>query len=180
MTNRRKAAERLAWAVNRLAIEPADRLLEIGCGHGVAVSLVCEKLDTGSITAIDRSPKMIAMASKRNADHVAAGVASFQTVSLHQADFGGARFDKIFAIHVGVFLRGQPARELKVIKDHLAPGGSLYLVCAPLVADQAVATVERLSAVLANHDFTVSDILIEELSATRMACVIAQHRPSAT
>jgi trans-aconitate methyltransferase len=57
--------------VDALAVEPDDRLLEIGCGHGVAVTLACQKLDRGSITAIDRSPTMIEMASKRNADHVA-------------------------------------------------------------------------------------------------------------
>jgi ubiquinone/menaquinone biosynthesis C-methylase UbiE len=89
--------------------------LEIGCGQGVAVSWVCEKLAGGSSTAIDRSPKMIDMAMKRNADYVASGKASFQTASLHEADFGGARFDKIFAIPAGVFLRGQPARELAIV-----------------------------------------------------------------
>ncbi len=68
-----------------MAVEPTDQLLEIGCGPGVAVSLVCEKLYDGNITAIDRSAKMIETARKRNADHVAAGVASFRTVSLHQA-----------------------------------------------------------------------------------------------
>ena len=91
--SRRKAAERLVWAIDTLAVEPDDRLLEIGCGHGVAVSLACEKLDGGTITAIDRSAKMIEMARKRNANHGASGVASFRTASLHEADFGGARVE---------------------------------------------------------------------------------------
>src|SRR5215218_2696399 len=60
-----KASERFVWAVDTLEVRPADRLLEVGCGHGVAVSLVCERLTTGTITAIDRSPKMIEMAKPR-------------------------------------------------------------------------------------------------------------------
>src|ERR671935_177066 len=61
-----KASERFVWAVDTLEVRPADRLLEVGCGHGVAVSLVCERLTTGTITAIDRSPKMIEMATRRS------------------------------------------------------------------------------------------------------------------
>ena len=66
-----KASERFAWAVDTLEVRPAGRLLEVGCGHGVAVSLVCERLTTGTITAIDRSPKMIEMATRRNREHLA-------------------------------------------------------------------------------------------------------------
>ncbi len=106
--SQRPAAERLVWAVDTLAVEPGDRILEIGCGHGVAVSLVCERLSHGHITAIDRSAKMIAMASRRNADHVDAGMASLQVASLRDADLGSERFDKIFAIHVPVVARGDP------------------------------------------------------------------------
>lgn len=187
--NRRKVARRLEWAVDLLNVQPADRLLEIGCGHGVAVSLVCARLRAGSnatsgsgdsaragggITAIDRSAKMIEMARGRNAACVAAGLASFHTVSLAQADFGDARFDKIFAIHVGVFLRGRPVREFGVIRRHFAPGGRLYLVYQPLLADHASATVLALTRVLGDNGFAVSDALVQDLSATeRVTCVIA-------
>src|SRR3954470_13540484 len=95
-----KASERLWWAGDTLALAPADRVLEIGCGHGVAVSLVCERLTSGRITAIDRSEKMIEMAAQRNRAHVAGGRAVVKTAALEEADFEGERFDKVFAFNV--------------------------------------------------------------------------------
>lgn len=161
------------WAVDTLAVGPDDRILEIGCGHGVAVSLVCERLDGGHITAIDRSPKMIEMANKRNADHIAAGIASLHTAALHEADLGSERFDKMLAVHVPVFARGDPSRELGIVKEGLVPGGTLHLVYEPLVADEAEPTARTLSTVLEDHGLTVTDVLVEDLSATRVCSVIA-------
>ncbi len=98
-----KPSERFVWAVDTLALDPADRVLEVGCGHGVAVSLVCERLTSGRITAIDRSKKMIEMAARRNREHVAGGRAVLKTDALEKADFGDERFDKVFAFNVAPF-----------------------------------------------------------------------------
>ncbi len=170
------ASERIAWAVDTLAVQPSDRLLEIGCGHGVAVSLVCERLDGGRLVAIDRSAKMIDAATKRNQDHVAAGRASFVCAPFDQADLGDARFDKIFAIHVGVFSQRQPALELSIVANHLADGGRFHLIYQPLVAATARATAETLSATLESHGFSVDSVLVEDLAAATAVCVIAAKR----
>jgi SAM-dependent methyltransferase len=121
-----KPSERFLRAVDTLALDPADRVLEVGCGHGVAVSLVCERLTSGRITAIDRSKKMIEMAARRNREHVAGGRAVLKAAALERADFGDERFDKLFAFNVAPFWH-QPKEALGVVRRHLAPAGAVYL-----------------------------------------------------
>jgi SAM-dependent methyltransferase len=89
-------SDRLRSIVDGLGIEPDDRVLEIGCGHGVAATFVCERLEGGRLTAVDRSSKMIEAARRRNAAHVEAGKAEFLVASLEDLDLGGRRFDKVF------------------------------------------------------------------------------------
>src|SRR4051794_37773738 len=121
-----RPSERFVWAVDTLALDPADRVLEVGCGHGVAVSLVCERLTSGRITASDRSKKMIEMAARRNRDQVAAGRGELKTAALEQADLGDGRFDKVLAFNVAP-LWLQPKEALGVVRRHLAADGAVYL-----------------------------------------------------
>jgi hypothetical protein len=44
---------RIRWAVETLAVEPGDRLLEIEGGPRLAASLVCERLDRGKVFAVN-------------------------------------------------------------------------------------------------------------------------------
>jgi len=117
-------SDRLRAIVDGLGIRPDARVLEIGCGHGVAATLVCERLESGRLTAVDRSPKMIAAAARRNACHVAAGRAEFLVATLEQLDLGDRRFDTIFAVRVGLFHR-EPDRAHALAARWLAPGGAV-------------------------------------------------------
>jgi len=119
-------SERLRLVVELLDIQPDDEVLEIGCGHGVAATLVCERLEGGHLTAVDRSPKMIEAATRRNAAYVDAGKAEFLLASLEDLDLGERRFDKIFAVRVGLFHR-DPERARDIVTRWLAPGGSLLI-----------------------------------------------------
>jgi ubiquinone/menaquinone biosynthesis C-methylase UbiE len=119
-----KASQRQVEAVEALGIEPGQRVLELGCGHGVAASLVLAKLGAGGhLTGIDRSRKMIDAASARNAEQVQAGRAKFICTTFEDHDFGDARFDLIFGIHFPPLLRHDPEGTRARVDRLLAPGG---------------------------------------------------------
>ncbi len=122
--------DRLRSIVEQLRIRPDDRVLEIGCGHGVAATLVCDRLEGGRLIAIDRSPKMIEAASRRNAPYVEAGKAEFLVASLEELELGERRFDKVFAIRVGLFHR-DPQRAHALAQRWLAPGGEVFAFFDP-------------------------------------------------
>jgi len=123
-------SERLRSVVEQLDIRPDNRVLEIGCGHGVAATLVCERLEGGRLTAVDRSAKMIRAATRRNAEHVEAGRAEFLIASLEDLDPEDCRFDKIFAVRVGLFHR-DPERARSIVERWLAPGGAVFVFFDP-------------------------------------------------
>ena len=119
-------SERLLSVVERLDLRPDERVLEIGCGHGVAATLVCERLEEGRLTAVDRSAKMIEAATRRNAAYVEAGRAEFLVADLEDLDLlGDRRFDKIFAVRVGLFHR-DPERARTLVEPWLAPGVEVF------------------------------------------------------
>ena len=170
-----KASERFVWAVDTLEVHPADRLLEVGCGHGVAVSLVCERLTTGTITAIDRSPKMIEMATRRNREHVDAGRAVLEAIALEDADLGDRRFDKVFAFNVAPFWL-QPKEALGIVRRHLAPDGALYLFwdARHTQPGRARDLADQLSEKIRLAEFSVHKVLVKDMRPVPAVCVIGR------
>lgn len=167
---------RLAWAVDVVAVEPGDRLLEVGCGHGVAVSLICERLMNGRIVGIDRSAKMIEAATRRNREHIVSGRAQLETSTLAGARLAAHSFDKLLAVHVAVFWH-RPAEALGRARELLAPGGRLYLFNqAPGWSDVGSAAHfgRTLASVLSEHGFAVDDVLTESLEPAPVVGVIGR------
>jgi cyclopropane fatty-acyl-phospholipid synthase-like methyltransferase len=118
-------APRHSAAVTALALKGNEAVLEIGCGHGVAVRLVLELLTTGSITALDRSQKMIDLV-----DAIDDARLTTRAEALEEADFGGQTFDAIFAVNVDLNLR-LGTRWPGLLKALLKPGGRLVLAFDP-------------------------------------------------
>ena len=172
-----KASERFVWAVDTLEVRPADRLLEVGCGHGVAVSLVCERLTTGTITAIDRSPKMIEMATRRNREHVEAGRAVLEAVALEDADLGDRRFDKVFAFNVALFWQ-QPEAALGAVREHLARDGAVYIFwdARHSAPERARDLGNELADRLREGGFSVDRVLVEDLRPVPAVCAMGGPR----
>jgi ubiquinone/menaquinone biosynthesis C-methylase UbiE len=169
-----QVSERLLWAVETLAVNPADYVLEIGCGHGIAAALIADKLAGGKIIAIDRSQKMIDVATDKNQAHVRSGKAVFQTAALDQVDFGSERFHKIFAVNVNVFWTESGTKELDVIRKYLRPDGALYLFYQPPVADRIQEIVDQISSNLQANHFSAKHVIIEKSQPVRSVCIIAQ------
>jgi ubiquinone/menaquinone biosynthesis C-methylase UbiE len=151
-------ASRYHEAVRALALRPGLRVLEVGCGHGVAVTSVCDQLGgDGHVHAIDRSPTMIDAARRRNRDHVAAGTASFGVTRVQDARFEGGAFDRVLALRVREVV-DDPA-VLPLVRRWLRPAG---LVCLVVDAPDPAATraaADRTAGRLRDHGFAVDELV---------------------
>jgi ubiquinone/menaquinone biosynthesis C-methylase UbiE len=165
--------ERLTWAVDQLDLAPGDRVLEIGCGRGVAVALACARLTTGVITAVDRSSTAIEAARRRNRDDVTAGRVVLHTVALEAAGFPDDSFDKIFAINVNLFWVRHPDRELAALRRWLAPGGALHLCWEPPDAGRAGQLAGKVASAVASQGFTAEARTARTARGSTLLCVIA-------
>jgi ubiquinone/menaquinone biosynthesis C-methylase UbiE len=165
---------RLLWAVERLSVEPDDHLLEIGCGGGVAVSLICQRLGEGSIMAIDRSPVMVDRAAKRNERHVASGKAAIQLGEVENLELPEGSFTKIFAVNVNLFWVRSPATEVEIARRLLRPGGALFLFYDAPSNSKVKTIAERLVTTLADLGLPATNVETGRAGSSPVLGVVAR------
>ena len=168
-------SSRFLWMAEILELNPDDRILEIGCGAGVAVEQIAMRLKGGSITAIDRSKPMISKAMIRNERFIQEKKAEFILTELAQLPEGTRRYDKIFAFNVNLFwTKKYFSNETQIIKSHLGGKGRLYLFYQPPDASDAKRISNLVSKNLASHGFEVVETVYDK--TVHSCCIVS--RPS--
>ena len=136
-------SERLAWTADLVAPAPTDRVLEVGCGHGVLLSLLAARLATGVAVGVDRSAAMTEAAARRNRAAVDAGTVRLTTARLTDAGLQGQVFDVVVSFNVRAFWT-PPAPEWDVVDRVLAPGGRVVVAFSVMDGDAPAGVEEGL------------------------------------
>ncbi len=121
---------RIRWTISLLDVTPQDRILEIGMGPGIAISLLSEIATEGFIAGIDHSEVMVRQATKRNINAINAGRVTLQMGSASDLPQFATPFDKVFTIN-SIHFWADPIDCLRSVRSLLKPGGLMAITIQP-------------------------------------------------
>lgn len=165
--------ERIRWAVEVLSVQPQEKILEIGCGNGHAVELICNQLSSGKIIGIDRSAKALRTAEINNRGCIDAGKAELINIDIASLKLKEV-FDKIFAINVNVFWTGLNG-EIAALSTLMSSSSRLYLFYEPPSLSQLEKVVKNATQYLRDQKFEILDVLRKPLTSNEGVCIIAKR-----
>ena len=125
-TNRR----RNSWAVSLLDVRRDDRVLELGCGPGLAIWELSRIAVDGYVCGVDHSELMLRWASRRNADGLRRGVVDLRLGSVDELPEFDAPFDKILTVNTMLFW-SEPVARLAELRHLLRRGGLIAVAHQP-------------------------------------------------
>jgi SAM-dependent methyltransferase len=164
MSHRPSNKARNRWTVDLIAPEPNARVLEIGCGPGLALAAMCDRISTGRVVGLDHSPLMLVQAAKRNTRAIEEGRLHLHLGGLEALAELNGNFDVVYSINVAMFWRDRP-EAFRAIRDEIRPGGLLATTYQPrhsgAQTKDAFKFAEHLCGVMTGLGFI--DIRIEQL-----------------
>jgi SAM-dependent methyltransferase len=114
------------FAVEALDLQPDDRVLEIGFGHGKTIQSIAGQTPAGFVAGVDISHVMVRQATKRNRAAIQDGRVEVCLGSVSNIPYEYARFNKILAVNNYQFWPN-PEHNLNEIQRVLCEDGSLVL-----------------------------------------------------
>ena len=127
-----KVSKRLSEIVDALPLKKGMRILEIGCGPGVAAREIANRVENGFVLAIDRSAKAIELARKNSKVEIESGKLKFIKVKIEEFELPETEksFDIALAVRVGAFDGRHPEIEkeaMKRVAKALKKGGKFFI-----------------------------------------------------
>jgi SAM-dependent methyltransferase len=173
--------QRNGWVVSLLGVQPADQVLEIGFGPGLAVAALA-RVGAGHVYGIDHSGVMLRQAARRNAAAIRAGRVTLINASVDQLPPAlDGPFDAILAVNSLGFWPA-PAERLAELRRRLAPGGRVAIAsqprCPGATADTSRSAAGEIEDLLRGAGFTHLSTETLRLSPP-VVCVLASPGPSA-
>jgi ubiquinone/menaquinone biosynthesis C-methylase UbiE len=178
---------RETWSQNlrvmdALRIEPADHILDVGCGHGRSLTELAARAPRGHIVGVDPSELMVEIAEQRNRPLIEATRVDVIHSGVESLPFPDGVFDKAQCVHVLYFCKDIET-SLREIARVLKPGGRLGLLFRTNADPKAIASFPpeiyrfpALAEVSAALERAGMDIHLTEDSASQPALVLATKR----
>jgi SAM-dependent methyltransferase len=174
MGHRSSNLARNRWAVDRLDVQRGERVLELGCGPGVALAALAERAVAGLVVGVDHSSVMIRQASRRNARAVGEGRVHLVHAAVEDLppvdERSPAPFDALFDAALAVNSVGfwaDPVGRLAQVRRRLRVGGRIALVSQPRCPGATAATSRaagtELAGLLAEAGFSEVHLATLEL-----------------
>ncbi len=164
MQSRPSNRQRNAWTVDLLGVRPGDRVLEFGCGPGMALEACARRASGGRVTGIDHSQTMIDQARKRLRQAGQEDLVHLIAGGEEELTRFDAEFDKAYLVNVVQFLPDRAAFYGHLLRA-LKPGGLAATTYMPRsrnpTRDEALAMAEQIRSAMEVSGF--EDIRTEEL-----------------
>ncbi len=178
MANRPSNRQRNFWTVDLLQLRPHDRIIEIGCGPGLALEACLAQAPEAAVVGLDHSPTMLDQARARNARASRQGRLELRLENLDELPAAVGTFDKLYSANVVQFL---PDRRAAFRKIHtlLKPQGMAATTYMPRSKNpsrsDALAMAEEVKGHMEAAGFVAIRIKELPLKPVPAVCVIGEH-----
>jgi len=126
----RQTATVNAATLDLLSIEPGSRVLELGCGPGVALREAARRASRGSVVGLDVSSLMVAASRRRNQSGIREGLVEVRQADADTVALETHAFDRIYSVHCIYFWKDAD-HVFRQLAAALRPEGKLVLAFRP-------------------------------------------------
>jgi len=109
MTYRPSNRYRNNWTVDLMDVQSGDKIIDIGCGPGLALEFCLDRIGDGHVVGLDHSQTMLDLAQARNLKAIKDGRLELILGSLEDLSVADGSFDKVCSANVVQFFPDRTA-----------------------------------------------------------------------